>query len=1193
MATDDEMMAVDDAENNQDCIFNFDIDGNGIIAPEEDGFLLVRYMFGYRGEDLIRGLIGDGATRETGEEIAAYLEELNEFGLLDADGDGQVNALTDGVLAVRAQQGRTGEELTRGAIGAEATLTTSEIEEFLGQINSIEGIEVGIIEEFGFDLTTATDLGTISGSASISDATDFFEETVDIYKFTIDEGSDITITLSGLDANGDAELILIEDINGNGMVSAEEEFGEEIIEESFEGGFGGDETIRAILLPRSYFVVVQPLVGETNYELSISATTFTIPDDDAGNNGETARDIGTLGTEEQVFNDFVGDADDIDIYKFNLDAESEVSINLSGLSADADWFIIQDLNGDGREQEEEFIDGSFNEGNADETGTLRLAAGEYFLIVEQFEGNTEYNLAISAAAAPEIPTLSQAIDLATLDNTVNDSVSDENPIDLYSFTLDISSEVTLTLEGLTSDADMYLLQDINGNGQIDTDGIAEGEGEQVDVSDGPDTTDETISDFLDAGTYYVTVEQFQGNTDYSLNLTTEEIAVTADDNGTIRSGENLGRIRDEVGTLNEPIIFKGSVGDDDPIDYHTFTIPEPPDVPDGPEQPRLDLDVRLDVRGGNADLRVILDENDDGEVSSEEVLALSGSNGNGSEFIFIPDLEAGTYVIEVEQFSGEVQYDLTITPENSRNPRDNRPDDLREIFETEGIILTEEDPVIFEEFVSGRDRMDWFKLTLIEDGELDILLTELDDDADLSLIADVNGNGDIDPGERIFISANNSNNDERIQTGPLPAGDYFVSVAQFAGETEYTLTASVTPSSVPGMIPDPPAGSSMTTAIAQSSANFAASGAVNPGNPFVFYRFTVDRSGIFTANLTGLSANADVRLIRDFNNNQMIDPVVDRPEDNGNQYIDRDEVEIRAWLPNSGTESEQIRAFLEPGEYFLQVTNSVQKQTTTYNVETRFQAAQSDPQAFVIEVAVTEAAQMVLADPLEEAITKAAEFWEQVITHSTFSGKHTVSITVDVDELGAGVLASAGPTTLRRDENGNSMTVRGEATINSNPMIQGLYNMDLQYFYDTVVHEFAHVLGFFGGSNQTTALRGNEDSENMIGISNRVVSLPSLTDRNLVTDDDSNPVYNADTFAGIAYGELLETFEPTALELTRGVGSGSDLSHWWEDVFANEMMTESGSAGINEVLDEITIGAMRDLGFNVNYGAAEPYTLEM
>ncbi|MBO1350728.1 MAG: hypothetical protein EBE86_026645 [Hormoscilla sp. GUM202] len=160
------------------------------------------------------------------------------------------------------------------------------------------------------------------------------------------------------------------------------------------------------------------------------------------------------------------------------------------------------------------------------------------------------------------------------------------------------------------------------------------------------------------------------------------------------------------------------------------------------------------------------------------------------------------------------------------------------------------------------------------------------------------------------------------------------------------------------------------------------------------------------------------------------------------------------------------------------------------------------------------------------------------------------------------------------------------------------------YFYDTMIHEFGHVLGFFGGSDQTTGLRGASSTRGSSGSrstrgtrstrsSQRVVSLPSLTDRNLVTEDETNPVYNADTFAGIAYGELLETFEPTALELTRGASSGSDLSHWRENVFGNEMMTDSGSAGINELLGSITIGAMRDLGFNVNYGAAEPYRLEM
>ncbi|MBO1350727.1 MAG: PPC domain-containing protein [Hormoscilla sp. GUM202] len=1004
-----------------------------------DGFLIIRYLFGYRDEDLITGLIGDGAARETGEGIAAYLDELNDLGLLDVDGDGEANALTDGVLAMRSQMGRTGEELTAGAIGHEATLTASEIEEFLGPLNSIEGT---VIEKFGFDMTAATDLGTISGSASISDATDFFEERFDIYKFSIDEPSEMTITLSGLDANADADLLLIEDINGNGMVSTDLELAIEIKEASSEGGFGGDETITAILLPREYFVVVQPFVNGTNYDLSISATTVTIPDDGAGNNGETARDIGTISTEEQVFKDFVGDADDRDIYRFNLDADSDVSINLSNLSADADWLIIQDVNGNGTAEEEEFLDGSYNEGNADEIGTIRLAGGEYFLIVAQFAGNTDYNLAISAAATPQIQTLSEAIDLATLENTVNDSVSDENPIDLYSFTLDSASEVTLTLEGLSAEADLYLLQDINGNGQIDADGISEGEGELVNLSNEPETTSETISDFLQAGTYYVTVEQFEGNTDYALTLSTEVMEVAADANNTISEGQDLGSLRDNMGILNDPIIFSDSVGDDDPIDYYTFEIPELMNLPNLPNAPRLDLDVRLDVRGGNADLRVILDENGNGEVEEEEVLDLSATQGNEPDFIFVPDLEPGTYMIEVEQFSGEVRYDLRITPAISNNPRDERPDDFIDAFQAiaAGTPLTI-DPQAFTEFVGGRDLADWYRFTLEENGNINIALTGLSADADLFLIADINGNGEQDAGELIFRSANDANNDESIITNGLPAGDYFVQVGQFQGDTEYELTVFATPAAIPGTIPEIGAGNTLPTAIAQSSANFAVRGEVSPGDVNDFYRFTVNRSGIFTANLTDLNADADLRLIRDFNSNDIIDPVVDR---NADQYIDKEEVEILAWLPNQDANNEQIRAFLEPGEYFLQVTNLPQKQTTSYNVETRFQAAESDGQAFDINVTLSEAAQMVLDDNLKEAVTKASEFWERVVTHSTFSGTHNISITVDVDELGEGVLASAGPTALRRDSNGNSMTVTGEATINSNPTIQGLYNMDLQ-----------------------------------------------------------------------------------------------------------------------------------------------------
>lgn len=50
-----------------------DIDQNGQVDALTDGLLLLRYMFGLRGASLVQGLIGQGAARNTAALIEAYL----------------------------------------------------------------------------------------------------------------------------------------------------------------------------------------------------------------------------------------------------------------------------------------------------------------------------------------------------------------------------------------------------------------------------------------------------------------------------------------------------------------------------------------------------------------------------------------------------------------------------------------------------------------------------------------------------------------------------------------------------------------------------------------------------------------------------------------------------------------------------------------------------------------------------------------------------------------------------------------------------------------------------------------------------------------------------------------------------------------------------------------------------------------
>ena len=53
-----------------------DIDGNGEVDALTDGLLLFRYLFNLTGDALIGGTIGHGATRTTSEQVVAYIDSL-------------------------------------------------------------------------------------------------------------------------------------------------------------------------------------------------------------------------------------------------------------------------------------------------------------------------------------------------------------------------------------------------------------------------------------------------------------------------------------------------------------------------------------------------------------------------------------------------------------------------------------------------------------------------------------------------------------------------------------------------------------------------------------------------------------------------------------------------------------------------------------------------------------------------------------------------------------------------------------------------------------------------------------------------------------------------------------------------------------------------------------------------------------
>ena len=53
-----------------------DVDGNGEIDALTDGLIVLRYLFGLRGDSLVAGVVASNATRISHEAIEAHLETL-------------------------------------------------------------------------------------------------------------------------------------------------------------------------------------------------------------------------------------------------------------------------------------------------------------------------------------------------------------------------------------------------------------------------------------------------------------------------------------------------------------------------------------------------------------------------------------------------------------------------------------------------------------------------------------------------------------------------------------------------------------------------------------------------------------------------------------------------------------------------------------------------------------------------------------------------------------------------------------------------------------------------------------------------------------------------------------------------------------------------------------------------------------
>jgi hypothetical protein len=103
---------------------SLDIDGNDKFDALSDGLLMLRGMFGLDGDTLISGIVASDATYTNSVDIEARIAMLGD--LADVDGNGEIDALSDGMLILRYLFGLEGDTLISGVVAQDATRSTAE-----------------------------------------------------------------------------------------------------------------------------------------------------------------------------------------------------------------------------------------------------------------------------------------------------------------------------------------------------------------------------------------------------------------------------------------------------------------------------------------------------------------------------------------------------------------------------------------------------------------------------------------------------------------------------------------------------------------------------------------------------------------------------------------------------------------------------------------------------------------------------------------------------------------------------------------------------------------------------------------------------------------------------------------------------------------------------------------------------------
>ncbi|MCW5316966.1 hypothetical protein GTQ43_25060 [Nostoc sp. KVJ3] len=612
----------------------------------------------------------------------------------------------------------------------------------------------------GNTLSAAYNIGNLTGSKSFTEFVGNVDP-VDYYKFSLTGTSNITLLLNEV-SQYYVNAAIYYDSNNNGLI----ESGEQLYSDYASNNRNGQ--ITTTLGAGNYYVGISANTNvNSNYSLQLSAT--SAPPSITSNPGNTlsaAYNIGNL-TGTKSFNEFVGNVDTVDYYKFSLTGISNITLLLNGVSqyyVNAAIYYDSNNNGLIESGEQLYSDYASNNRNGQITTTLGASGNYYVGISANTNVNSNYSLQLSATSVtPSIAsdpgsTLSTAYNIGNLTGTksFNEFVGNVDTVDYYKFSLTGTSNITLLLNGVSQyyvNAAIYY--DSNNNGLIES-------GEQLYSDYASNNRNGQITTTLGAsGNYYVGISANTNvNSNYSLQLsaTSAPPSITSNPGNTLSTAYNIGNL---TGTKS----FNEFVGNIDPVDYYKFSLT-------GTSNITLLLNG---VSQYYVNAAIYYDSNNNGLIESGEQLYSDYASNNRNGQITTTLGASGNYYVGISANTNvNSNYSLQLSatsapPSITSNPGNT----LSTAYNIGNLTGTKS----FNEFVGNVDPVDYYKFSLTGTSNITLLLNGVSQYyVNAAIYYDSNNNGLIESGEQLYSDYASNNRNGQITT-TLGAGNYYVGIS--------------------------------------------------------------------------------------------------------------------------------------------------------------------------------------------------------------------------------------------------------------------------------------------------------------------------------------------------------------------------------------------------------------------------------